>query len=247
VAGPPVLAEYDGDVGVARLDRASEGNVLGAGMVTALAEVLESFALDPDVHCAVIAGDGKVFASGADTGEGDPGPELWSRLAALEIPTIAAVSGYALGGGWELALLCDMVVASENAEFGQPEIVAGLIPGGGATQRLARAIGRQRTMELVLTGRRIEALEAQQMGLVNRVTGKRDWLERALELAHLVARRSPLAVRYAREAVRAAEEHGLSAGLAEERRLYERALATEDRVEGVAALRETRAPRFTGR
>jgi enoyl-CoA hydratase len=247
VTGDPVLAEYDGDVGLARLNRAAEGNVLGAAMMTALAQVLESFDADDEVRCAVIAGDAKVFASGADTGEGDPGSELWARVAAPALPTIAAVSGYALGGGWELALLCDMVVASDNAEFGQPEIVVGLIPGGGATQRLTHAVGRQRAMELVLTGRRIDAMEAQQMGLVNRVTGKRDWLERALELAHLVARHSPLAVGYAREAVLAAEERGLTDGLTEERRLYERALASDDRVEGVRALREKRPPRFTGR
>jgi enoyl-CoA hydratase len=247
VAEPAVIAQYDGDVGVARLNRADEGNALTASTMEALAEVLEGFDSDAEVRCAVITGDRKVFASGADTGEGDPGPALWQRLTTSRIPTIACVGGYAIGAGWQLALGCDMTVAAESAEFGQPEIVVGLIPGGGATQRLTRVIGRQRTLELVLTGRRITAQEAMTMGLVNRVTGNRECLERTLELAHVVARRPPLAVQLAREAVRTAEDVGLTAGLAQERTLYNRALATEDRVEGMQALAERRAPRFTGR
>jgi enoyl-CoA hydratase/carnithine racemase len=247
VAGAPVLAEYDGDVGVARLNRADEGNALTAELMEALAETLESFEADDDIHCAVITGDRRVFASGSDGPQGDAGPAPWARLARPGLPSVACVSGYAIGGGWELALACDLIVAGESAEFGQPEIVVGLIPGGGATQRLTRAVGRQRALELVLTGRRITAQEALELGLVNRVTGNRECLERALELAHVVARRPPLAVALAREAVRAAEDLGLAEGLERERRLYDRALATEDRVEGMQALAERRAPRFTGR
>ena len=162
-------------------------------------------------------------------------------------PMIAAVSGFALGGGCELALICDLIVASETAEFGQPEITLGIIPGGGGTQRLARAIGKQRAMELVLTGRRFDAREAERMGIVNQVTGKREWMDAALELAQRVARRPPMAAKLAKQAVLAAEETSLSAGLEQERRLYELAMATEDRVEGMQAFLEKRKPEFRGR
>ena len=160
---------------------------------------------------------------------------------------IAAVSGLALGGGCELALICDLIVASETAEFGQPEITLGIIPGGGGTQRLARAVGKQRAMELVLTGRRFDAHEAERMGIVNQVTGKREWMDAALELAQRVAKRPPLAARLAKQAVLAAEETALAAGLEQERRLYELAMATEDRVEGTRAFLEKRKPDFRGR
>ena len=157
------------------------------------------------------------------------------------------MSGFALGGGCELALACDMIVASETAEFGQPEILLGIIPGGGGTQRLARVMGKQRAMELVLTGRRISAEEARRFGIVNTVAGKREWLDAALELADVVARRPPLAVRFGKQAVLAAEETPLSAGLSQERRLFELAMATEDRVEGMNAFVEKRRPEFRGR
>jgi enoyl-CoA hydratase len=154
---------------------------------------------------------------------------------------IAAVSGYALGGGCELALACDMIVAHESAEFGQPEILLGIIPGGGGTQRLTRTIGKQRAMELVLTGRRIGAQEAFAMGLVNAID--KDWLGKAMDMAQVVARRPPLAVRLAKEAVLTAEDVDLT----HERRLFEIAMATEDRVEGTRAFIETRKPDFKGR
>jgi len=172
---------------------------------------------------------------------------FWNRLAACRTPMIAAVSGFALGGGCELALMCDMIVASETAEFGQPEITLGIIPGGGGTQRLARVIGKQRTMELVLTGRRIDAKEALRFGFVNKVSPKREWLEDAKELARVIARRPPLAVKLAKQAVLAAEETSLTAGLANERRLFELAMATEDRVEGMRAFLDKRRPSFQGR
>ena len=172
---------------------------------------------------------------------------FWQRVADCRTPLIAGVSGYALGGGCELALLCDMIVASETAEFGQPEITLGIIPGGGGTQRLARVMGKQRTMELVLTGRRIEAKEALQLGLVNMVTPKRKWLEEAISLAGVVARRPPIAARLAKQAVLAADEMTLAAGLQHERRLYELAMATEDRVEGMRAFIEKRRTEFRGR
>ena len=165
----------------------------------------------------------------------------------MRTPLIAAVSGYALGGGCELALACDMIVASEEAEFGQPEILLGIIPGGGGTQRLARVMGKQRAMELVLTGRRIGAAEAHSLGIVTRLAPPDGWLDAALELAGEVAERPPLAARLAKQAVLAAEETALTAGLEHERRLYELAMATEDRVEGMNAFIEKRKPEFRGR
>jgi enoyl-CoA hydratase/carnithine racemase len=157
------------------------------------------------------------------------------------------VSGYALGGGCELALSCDMIVASDTAEFGQPEILLGIIPGAGGTQRLTRIIGKHRAMELMLTGRRIDAQEAHRIGIVNQVAGRKEWLDKAVELAEVVARRPPIAVRLAKQAVLAAEETSLSAGLEHERRLYELAMATDDRVEGMTAFIEKRRPEFKGR
>jgi enoyl-CoA hydratase/carnithine racemase len=168
-------------------------------------------------------------------------------MASCRKPLIAAVSGFALGGGCELALVCDMIIASETAEFGQPEITLGIIPGGGGTQRLARTVGKHHAMELVLTGRRFSAAEALQMGLVSQVTKRKEWLETALDLAQAIARRPPIAVRLAKQAVLTASDTGLSAGLEAERRLYELAMATEDRVEGMQAFLEKRRPEFKGR
>jgi enoyl-CoA hydratase/carnithine racemase len=257
MAEAPVLAEKRDAVGIARLNRPEARNALSADLMEALAQTVEAWDADPDVRCVVIAGSDEFFAAGADIKAMaersfqevlvTPTARFWHRLAAVRTPLIAAVSGFALGGGCELALLCDMIVASENAELGQPEITLGIIPGGGGTQRLARVIGKQRTMELVLTGRRIEAQEAFRLGLVNQVTSKREWLDKAVELAEVVARRPPIAVGLAKQAVLAAEEATLSAGLAQERRLYELAMATEDRVEGMTAFLEKRRPKFRGR
>jgi enoyl-CoA hydratase/carnithine racemase len=175
-----------------------------------------------------------------------PSAAFWRRLAACRTPLVAAVSGWALGAGCELALLCDVIVASETAELGQPEITLGIIPGGGGTQRLTRVAGKQRAMELVLTGRRIDAHEAERIGIVNAVVRRREWLERALELARRIASRPPIAARLAKQAVLAAEEAGMSAALETERRLYELSMATEDRIEGMDAFLEKRKPRFEG-
>jgi enoyl-CoA hydratase/carnithine racemase len=176
-----------------------------------------------------------------------PAAGFWRRLAAIKTPLIAAVSGYALGGGCELALACDMIVASETALFGQPEITLGIIPGGGGTQRLARVIGKQRAMEYVLTGRRFDAGMAFQWGLVNKVVRQQDYELEAVELARTIAERPPLAVRLAKQAVVAAEETALTAGIETERRLYEIAMATEDRVEGMTAFIEKREPKYEGK
>ena len=247
----------DGHVGLCRLNRPEVRNVLSPKVMDELGGMVEAFDADQAVRCIVIAGDDEVFASGADIGVlsersfqeslGHPSAAFWRRLAVCRTPLIAGVSGYALGGGCELALLCDMIVASESAVFGQPEITLGIIPGGGGTQRLARVVGKQRAMELVLTGRRFDAAEAERLGIVNEVHKKRGWLEGALDLARRVAERPPIAVRLAKQAILTADETSLSAGLDTERRLYELSMATEDRVEGMRAFLEKREPRFSGR
>lgn len=252
-----IETSVDGHVALCRLNRPEARNALSPEVMEALAAEVERLDADADVRCIVIAGSDEVFAAGADIGAlaerefheamFHPASGFWRRMAGCKSPLIAAVSGWALGGGCELALLCDMIVASETAEFGQPEITLGIIPGGGGTQRLARVVGKQRAMELVLTGRRFGAAEAAEMGIVNTVAKKREWLESALELARTVASRPPLAARLAKQAVLAAEETALSAGLEQERRLYELAMATEDRVEGMHAFLEKRRPEYRGR
>ena len=251
-----ILTETRGRVGLCRLNRPEARNALSPGLREELADAVAAFDADDEIGCVVIAGDDEAFAAGADVralAEHDLGDELspsetfWRRLASVRTPMVAAVSGWALGGGCELALLCDMIVASETAEFGQPEITLAIIPGGGGTQRLARTVGKARAMELVLTGRRFSASEALEMGMVNRVTKKGVWLEEALELAAVVARRPPLAARLAKEAILTAEETGLTAGVEAERRLFGVAMATEDRVEAMQAFLEKRKPDFHGR
>jgi enoyl-CoA hydratase/carnithine racemase len=244
-------------VAVVRLNRPERRNALSPAVLQELAEALGDLDAEEGVRCIVITGTDEVFAAGADIKamversfqqvlEASTMP-FWQRVAECRTPLVAGVSGFALGGGCELALLCDLIVASETAEFGQPEITLGIIPGGGGTQRLARVIGKQRTMELVLTGRRIAATEALRLGFVNMVASKRTWFRETVDLAHVIARRPPLAVKLAKQAVLAADEMQLTAGLAHERRLYELAMATEDRVEGMQAFLEKRRPKFEGR
>lgn len=257
MAGLVEVSVDDSHVGLVRLNRPEARNALSPEMRAELTAALERLDADPEVRCIVLAGCDEFFAAGADIkamaerpldAPPDPrGIEFWTRLAALETPTIAAVSGYALGGGCELALACDMIVCDEGTRFGQPEITLGIIPGGGGSQRLARAIGKQRAMEYVLTGRRWDAATAERWGLVNRVASAGAWLDEALELARLVAARPPLAARLAKRAVLEAQETALADGLRAERALFDEAMASEDRVEGMTAFLEKREPRFTGR
>jgi enoyl-CoA hydratase/carnithine racemase len=252
-----IRAERRDAVAIVTLDRPEKRNALSPELMEELAAAVDELDRDEHVHCIVIAGSDEVFAAGADIKamversfqeilEASTMP-FWQRVADCRTPLIAAVSGFALGGGCELALLCDMIVASDTAEFGQPEITLGIIPGGGGTQRLARVVGKQRAMELVLTGRRIQAAEAERLGIVNQVAPRDGWLDAALELAGVVAQRPPLAVRFGKQAVLAADETPLGAGLEQERRLFELAMATEDRVEGMNAFVEKRPPEFRGR
>jgi enoyl-CoA hydratase/carnithine racemase len=244
-------------VALLRLNRPEARNALSPQMRTEIVEALERLDADPEARCVVIAGSDEFFAAGADIramaerpvdAAPDPkGMEFWIRISAICKPTIAAVSGYAFGGGCELALACDMIVCDEKTRFGQPEITLGIIPGGGGSQRLARAVGKQRAMEFVLTGRRWDAEMAERWGLVNKVAKKGKWLEEAIELARLIAERPPLAVRLGKRAVLAAEQTTLEEGLRAERQLFDEAMATEDRVEGMTAFLEKRQPRFQGR
>jgi enoyl-CoA hydratase/carnithine racemase len=252
-----VESSLDGNVALLRLNRPDARNALSPEVMERLASELERLDPDPAVRCIVIAGSDEVFAAGADIKAMSersfaealyhPAAAFWRRVAAVKTPLIAAVSGWALGGGCELALACDMIVASDTAKFGQPEINLGIIPGGGGTQRLARVLGKQRAMEYVLTGRRFDAETARELGLVNRVVADGRWLEEAMDLARDIAERPPIAARLAKQAVLAAEETAMSAGLESERRLYELAMATEDRVEGMNAFLEKREPKYEGK
>lgn len=247
----------EGAVGVCRIDSPETRNALSPELLVALIDGLETLDRDPAARCLVLAGTDDVFASGADARSlartdlpvaiGDDTADFWRRFAAIGTPLVAAVSGWALGTGCELAFACDLVVASKAARFGQPEVTLGLIPGGGATQRLTRVMGKQRAMELVLTGRRMGAEQAQTFGLVNVVTDRKRWLEGAMSLAEQVADRAPIATKLAKQAVLAADRENLDEGLETERRLLAEAMATEDHIEGVNAFLDGRPPRFQGR
>jgi enoyl-CoA hydratase/carnithine racemase len=247
----------DFHVGLLRLNHPETRNSLSVEMREGIVAGLGRFDADPEVRCIVLAGSEKIFASGADIramaarAPGEPsdarGAEFWRRIAAIETPIVAAVAGYALGGGCELAIACDMVVADKTARFGQPEITLGIIPGGGGTQRLTRAIGKQRAMEYVLTGRHFDVETAAAWGLVNKIVKSGQSVLEAVELARTIAERPPIATRLAKQAVLAAEERALSEGLDAERRMFDEAMATEDRVEGMTAFIEKREPNFKGR
>lgn len=252
-----ILVERDERIGIVTLNRPKELNALNTQLIGELADALEEFDRDEAIRCIVITGAGeKAFAAGADIKEmSDKSPidmlqgdfEHWLRIKRIHTPLIAAVGGYALGGGCELALLCDMIVASENARFGQPEILIGVMPGAGGTQRLTRTLGKYRTMEMVLTGAQISAQEMAAHGLVNRVVAQGEHLSEALKLAKTVAAQAPIAVRLAKEAVLAALETGLEEGLEIERKNFFLLFATEDMREGMRAFIEKRKAEFQGR
>lgn len=247
----------DGAVALMELNRPEVLNALSPALMAEVADTLEAFDVAAEVRAIVIAGSARAFAAGGDlrgmrdrdlrTTLTQAANRFWPRLAAIETPMIAAVSGYALGGGCELALACDMIVASETALFAQSEISVGIVPGGGGTQRLARCIGKQRAMEMVLTGRRVTAAEALELGFVNRVAEPEGWLPEALALAHEVAAQPQIASRFAKRAVLAAEEATLTTAMSFERRLYELTMATEDRVEGMSAFLERRTAEWRNR
>jgi enoyl-CoA hydratase len=245
-------------VALLTLDRPAQLNALNDALLQRLASALEQLDADPACRCVVITGAGeRAFAAGADIKELiDQSPEslagggtfdVWERIRRFRKPLIAAVRGYALGGGCELAMTCDMIVAGDDAQFGQPEIKIGVIPGAGGTQRLTRAIGKAKAMELILTGRSIDAREADALGLLTSVVPAEATVAAALALAARIAAMPPLAVIAAKEAVRGAFEGGLTAGLESERRLFFGLFGSEDQREGMAAFIEKRTPRWTGR
>ncbi|WP_405613481.1 enoyl-CoA hydratase-related protein [Streptomyces sp. NBC_00076] len=240
-----------------RLHRPHVRNALSGELLAELLYVLRPLDADPEVGCLVVTGSEQVFAAGADIKEMAPKTALemaaedyfaaWEEFADLRTPKIAAVNGPALGGGCELAMMCDLVIAGESAVFGQPEIRLGVIPGIGGTQRLTRLIGRARAMDLVLTGRTMDAREAESAGLVSRVVPDARVLPEALAAAATIASYSRTAVRAARDCVDRALETGLRDGIRYERRVFHALFATEDQKEGMGAFLEKRAPRFTGR
>jgi enoyl-CoA hydratase len=252
-----VLTEVDGAVGVVTIHRPQVRNALNHQTIAELVDALESFDRDDAIRCMVLTGDDRAFAAGADIGQmaeasaidvlRDDNFARWARFRAIHKPVIAAVAGYALGGGCELALMCDLVVASDTAQFGQPEVKIGIIPGAGGTQRWARTAGKVRAMEAVLTGEPVRAVDAERMGLVNRVVPAGAQLEEAKRLAQLIATRPPLAVRLGKESVNHAMEVGLAAGLEFERKLFYLLFASEDKREGMKAFLEKRPGRFIGR
>jgi enoyl-CoA hydratase len=252
-----VLVERDEPIAVVRLNRPEQLNALSSGLMRELVGALENLDADESVRCIVLAGDERAFAAGADISElRDTATidlyfgarlDLWDAIRSVRTPLVAAVSGYCLGGGCELALACDLIVASESAQFGQPETGLGVMPGAGGTQLLARSIGKAKTMDVVLTGRFLDAWEAERAGLVARVVAREAWLDETKRVARTVAEKGPVAQRLAKEAVNRAFETTLSAGLDVERKLFHLAHSTEDAKEGLTAFTEKRKPEFRGR
>jgi enoyl-CoA hydratase len=255
---PSGQAEPSTGVALVTIDRPEALNALSFQLLAELVAALRALDAEPACHCVVLTGAGsRAFAAGADIRElaaqtpealaANGGFNRWDELREIGLPIIAAVRGFALGGGCELALACDLIVAGEDARFGQPEITLGIIPGAGGTQRLARAIGKARAMEMILTGRAITAREAEAAGLVSLVVPAEETLDRALALAGRIAALPPLAVRAAKAMVNRAGELPLTDGLAEERRVFFDLFRTHDQAEGMAAFIEKRAPIWRGR
>jgi enoyl-CoA hydratase len=252
-----IQTEVRDKVGLIRINRPEALNALNGTVMSEMAQALEAFDADPSVGAMVITGDARAFAAGADIKEmADATPvemltadriSRWDTLRRIKKPIIAAVSGWCLGGGNELAMACDMIVASETAKFGQPEINIGVIPGAGGTQRLTRAVGKVLAMEMVLNNRTLSAQEALQHGLVNRVVPAEVCLEEALTLAGEVAARAPLAVRLGKEAVNHAFESFLEDGVADERRAFYFLFSTDDQKEGMRAFIAKRKPEWKGK
>jgi len=252
-----VVVEREGAVGVVLMNRPEALNALSSELMDDVVGALEELDRDEAIRCIVLGGNERAFAAGADVGELAAATPVelyesrrtgrWDAIRALRTPLVAAVSGYCLGGGCELAMACDLIVASETAQFGQPEINLGVLPGAGGTQRLTRAVGKALAMDVILTGRFLSAREALGAGLVARVVAREAWLEEAKRVARDIASKSPVSVRLAKEAVDAAFESPLSAGIELERRAFYLARASEDATEGLSAFVEKRRPDFKGR
>ena len=253
-----ILVETKGKVGIIRLNRPKALNALSDGLVTDVEKALNIFEDDAAIHVIVVTGSEKAFAAGADIKEmakftyqdtylNDFITKKWGRLATCRKPTIAAVAGYALGGGCELAMMADFIVAADNAKFGQPEITIGTIPGAGGTQRLTRAIGKAKAMELCLTGRMMDAEEAERSGLVARIVPLADLMDEVLKVADKIASMSRPVTMMAKEAVNRAFETSLNEGLLFERRVFHATFALDDQKEGMDAFVNKRPAGFTNR
>ena len=259
--GPhPNLVEDRRDrIALLRVDREDRLGALSREMVEALRRYAEGLTDDPDVRVLVLTGTGRGFIAGADINEYEGvdqaafdayqrlSRQTFDAIERLPVPTIAAVNGYAFGGGFELALCCDLIVASASARFALPEVSLGLLPGGGGTQRLTRAVGKRATKEMVMTGRRLAPEEAQSLGLIARLVSPEDLVDSALELAEELASKAPLAVREAKRLIDDGVEASLPAALTLEQRVLSALFATEDAREGIRSFLEKRAPRFVGR
>jgi len=252
-----ILTETRGHVGLITLNRPQAMNALNNQLMRELMDALEVFDKDDAVGAMVITGSAKAFAAGADIKEmADQSMQqmmdrdhvaVFGRIRTIQEPVIAAVSGWALGGGCEIALSCDMIVASESARFGQPEITIGVIPGAGGTQRLTRAVGKAIAMEMILNNRTLTAQEAYQFGMVNRLVPVEGYLEEALKLAEEIASRAPLARRAAKKMINQAFESSLSEGLTDEKQEFYNLFASEDQKEGMQAFVEKRKPEWKGK
>ena len=252
-----ILVDREDRVGIITLNRPQALNALNSQVMVEVTTAAAEFDADPGIGAIVITGNAKAFAAGADIKEMATLSfsevfdadffAAWGKLAAVRTPTIAAVAGYALGGGCELAMMCDLIIAADTAKFGQPEIKLGVLPGMGGSQRLTRAIGKAKAMDLILTGRNIDAAEAERSGLVSRVVPADDLLTEAKAVATTIARMSRSAARMAKEAVNRAFESTLTEGLLYERRLFHSSFATDDQSEGMAAFTEKRPANFTHR
>ena len=252
-----ILTETHGRVGLITLNRPKALNALNTQLMSEVAEALDAFDRDENIGAMVITGNEKAFAAGADIKEmvGKSALDMsqadhvavYGRIRTIRKPVIAAVSGWALGGGCEVALACDMIVASDSAKFGLPEVTIGVIPGAGGTQRLVRMVGKALAMEMILNDRKLSAQEALQHGLVNRVVPVSDYLNEALKLADEIASRAPLAARAAKKMINASYESFLAEGLAEEKKTFYNLFNTEDQKEGMNAFAEKRKPEWKGK
>jgi enoyl-CoA hydratase len=252
-----IIVETKGRVGLIRLNRPNALNALNSAMMEEIAIAVDAFEADPGIGCLVVTGSEKAFAAGADIKEMASKSYMdafmgnfaatWDRLAHARKPVIAAVAGFALGGGCELAMQCDIIIAADTAKFGQPEIKLGIIPGIGGTQRLTRAVGKAKAMDLILTGRMMDAAEAERSGLVARIVPAEDLLAAAMKTAETIAAMSLPSVMAAKEAVNRAFEISLAEGVAFERRVFHALFATEDQKEGMAAFVEKRPAKFVNR
>jgi enoyl-CoA hydratase len=251
-----ILTSTDGHVGIATINRPDKLNALNLELMKQLVAAMEGFDQDDNIYVILLAGNERAFAAGADIGDMAGATAVsqikanqfarWERIGRISKPIVAAVSGFALGGGCELAMSCDLIVASETAQFGQPEINIGVMPGAGGTQRLIRAVGKATAMDVILTGRFLSARDALAFGLVSRVVPKEHFYSEALRVCHEIATKPPLALRLAKDSVRKAYETTLAEGLEYERKLFYLLFATEDQKEGMRAFLEKRPAQFKG-